>query len=73
MKPYSTSNFISFPAWAKRRDDSWDYTGWILHPPGCDLSFEDRIKRALRSDHGEKREADIYPHKVQFVFVRSKL
>lgn len=59
FQPYSESNWIPFPTWAKRRDDSWVYVGWIKNPSRCGTSFEDLVKRARRSNH-DKREVDVY-------------
>lgn len=61
MNPHN----IPMPYWVKLRlMDGWQYMGVIgknLMIPFDVLSFEELVEEALRSDHGEIREADYYP------------
>ena len=54
---------LVLPEWAKPRGSEWKYAGCerrksVSFPK---ISFEERMRYALRSDHGEIREADYYP------------
>ncbi len=61
--PYSPKNPIPFPTWAKHRNETWTYAGWIKNPPdtASKTSFKEMVEIACKSDHREKREVDIYP------------
>jgi hypothetical protein len=53
---------IPFPAFARWRLSPWLYVGWGPNPPAVESgSYADVKRKALISDHGERRELDEYP------------
>ena len=55
-------NGIFMPSWITPRI-GWTFTGWFPNTPIIG-SFDELVKNAKLSDHGELREVDIYPEGV---------
>lgn len=51
--------FIPMPDWIIPRP-GWRFAGWFPREPAYS-TFEELLKNAQHSDHGELREVDVYP------------
>jgi len=56
-EPFSDTNRMPFPKWAKRRTGEWEYRGWY---PKTSPVYEEIRRKTLNYDNERKREIDEY-------------